>query len=108
MESRLKKCSKRKFVAGETNEIRLYGRGGNDSFYVHGKEPVAGTGSYDQPAPETIVLISLPGRYAREDKEFMIKPPKTTNSPAMGGYRSFLSKDPAVHRVNLLGFTYNV
>jgi Omp85 superfamily domain/Calcineurin-like phosphoesterase len=101
-----KKMYERKFIAGETKEIRLYGRGGDDSFHTHGKgrSPIrvrmiggAGEDHFDitaeAPAGKTRIYD-----LSTEKNQFTGK----------GPFRSFLSKDPAVNAVDLRGFKYNV
>lgn len=109
-----KRFYSRTFLSGETGEIRLYGRGGDDRFHIHG----AGGG-------RTIVrIIGGPG-----NDEFQ----NVTDAPAgktriydlaseknvfdgKGRERRFLSSDPAVNEVirhgaignSSLGYHYNI
>ena len=112
---------KRTFRAGETREIRLYGRGGDDVFHTYG----AGGGSI------VIRLIGGPGKdlffteaktpagktriydlreKEREDtgKAQVRGDSVETAFAGTGARRVFLSGDPAVNSVNRLGFKYNV
>ncbi len=106
---------KRTFRAGETREIRLYGRGGDDVFHTHG----AGGGGI------VVRLIGGPGKdlffteaeapagktriYDLREKGEGLRPDSVETAFAgAGARRVFLSGDPAVNAVNRLGFKYNV
>jgi hypothetical protein len=107
-----KKIYGRTFLAESTGEIRLYGRGGDDRFYVHGSD-----------GGRTIVrIIGGPGNDdfkvdgsapAGKTRIYDLSTEKNTFS---GGGRKFLSSDPAVNEVirhgyignSTLGYHYNI
>jgi len=101
-----KKLYERKFLAGETKEIRLFGLGGDDKFVQHGKDGgsilvriIGGAGSdvfdnaSEAPAGKTRIYD-----LSKEKNQFT----------GTGSYRSFLSEDPAVNAFNKRDFKYNV
>lgn len=101
-----KKMYERRFIGGETKEIRLYGLGGDDRFYEHG----SGGRSI------TVRMIGGPGDDVFENESdapagktriYDLRTEKNQIS-GKGASRSFLSEDPAVNAVNRLGFKYNV
>ena len=101
-----KKMFSRKFLSGETKEIRLYGLGGDDQFHTHG----AGGGRI------VVRIIGGPGndQYKNEASSPAVKTKiydlstEKNEFSGDGGHLSFLSKDPSVNAVNRLGFKYNV
>ena len=101
-----KKLYERKFVDGETREIRLYGFGGDDKFYTHGNggggirvRMIGGAGSdhfdneSEAPAGKTKIYDLSTEKNIVDGK---------------GNYRAFLSSDPSVNAVNKLGYKYNI
>ncbi|HEV2481856.1 MAG TPA: BamA/TamA family outer membrane protein, partial [Puia sp.] len=109
-----KRFYSRTFLSGQTREIRLYGRGGDDRFYIHG----AGGG-------RTIVrIIGGPGNDeyqnvvdapAGKTRIYDLSTEKNVFS-GKGPERKFLSVDPAVNEVirhgaignSGLGYHYNI
>ncbi|HMH21897.1 MAG TPA: BamA/TamA family outer membrane protein [Puia sp.] len=131
-----KELFRRKFVAGETREIRLYGLGGDDRFVTHGVgggaagsggtvvEAGAGAGSAGGAASSgsggaAAIRVRIIGGSgddvfdngsdapAGKTKIYDLATEKNQFS-GKGNYRSFLSDDPAVNAVNRLGFKYDV
>jgi len=132
-----KELFRRKFVAGETKEIRLYGLGGDDRFVTHGSAGggsaagagVAGvgasggagsggpgSGSGAAGAAILVRIIGGPGEdvfdnaseaAAGKTKIYDLSTERNQFT-GKGSYRSFLSEDPAVNAVNRLGFKYDV
>ena len=101
-----KKLYERKFLAGETKEVRLYGLGGDDKFYTHGKGG----------SPILVRMIGGPGNDVF-DNESADRAGKTriydlrtekNQFTGNGHYRSFLSAETSVNAVNRLGFKYDV
>ena len=109
-----KRFYSRTFFSGATREIRLFGRGGDDKFYIHGN----GGG-------RTVVrIIGGPGN---DDYKNEVKAPagktriydlstEKNSFEGSGGERRFLSSDPAVNEAirhgaignSTLGFHYNI
>ncbi len=96
----------RKFIDGETKEIRLYGMGGDDRFYIHGNNNgnikvriIGGAGEdvFDN-ASEAGAGKTRIYDLSKEKNQF------TGN----GHYLSFLSANPAVNNLDRRGFKYNV
>jgi hypothetical protein len=128
---------KRVFLAGETREIRLYGRGGDDVFHTHGaggggivvrliggpgkdlffteaKVPAGKTRIYDlrekgevRGAEGAGTQGAAEGAVGDTGKGVRRDSVETAFAGA-GARRVFLSGDPAVNAVNRLGFKYNV
>jgi Omp85 superfamily domain len=101
-----KKLYERKFIEGETKEIRLYGMGGDDKFYVHGNDGgkikvrmVGGAGEdvFDNVSTAAVGKTRIYD-LSTEKNQF------TGN----GNYRSFLSANPAINDLDRRGFKYNV
>lgn len=101
-----RKLYERKFLAGETREIRLFGLGGDDQFRTQG-----------QGAPSICVrMIGGPGNDVFDNAsgdpagKTRIYDVSTEQNQLTGNgrYRSFVSSDPAVNAVNRRGFKYNV
>jgi len=108
-----KELFRRKFVAGETHELRLYGMGGDDKFHTHGSGPGAVGGG------ATAIRVRIIGGAGEDvfDNESDAPAGKTkiydlatekNQFTGKGAYRSFLSDDPAVNAVNRLGYKYDV
>lgn len=100
-----KKLYERKFISGETKEIRLYGMGADDKFMIHGKggaitvRIIGGDGEDEfennalAPAGKTRIYDLKQG---------------SNKFTGNGNYRSFLSADSGVNKTNRHGFKYNV
>jgi hypothetical protein len=101
-----KELYRRCFISGVTREVRLYGRGGDDQFRVHGE----GGG------PIVVRIIGGPGNdgYTNEadapagrTKIYDLSTEHNTFD-GKGDYRTFLSKDPAVNAYDRFGYKYNI
>jgi Omp85 superfamily domain len=99
-----KKIYERKFIGGETKEIRLYGRGGDDKFSIHGNADAgiririiggAGEDVFDNTSGAGKIKIY---DLSTEKNQF------TGN----GHYRSFLSANTKVNELDRLGYKSNV
>ena len=101
-----KKMYERKFISGQTKELRLYGFGGDDKFTIQGNNAagittriIGGTGddTFEQEATTAAGKTRIYD-LSTEKNQF------TGN----GKYLSFLSDDPKVNEFDRLGFKYNV
>ncbi|HEY4110391.1 BamA/TamA family outer membrane protein [Puia sp.] len=101
-----KKLYERTFSSEVTHELRLYGRGGDDQFHIHGADGgatvvriIGGPGNdvyrneADAPAVKTRIYDLSTEKNVFEGK---------------GAQREFLSPDPAVNAYDRLGYKYNV
>lgn len=101
-----KKLYGRVFTSDVTKELRLYGRGGDDQFHIHG----TGGGA-------TVVrIIGGPGNDtynneanapAGKTKIYDLSTEKNAFQ-GKGAEREFLSEDPAVNAYNRLGYKYDI
>jgi hypothetical protein len=97
---------RRSFVAGETREVRLYGRDGDDQFHIHGE----GGG------PIVVRIVGGPGNDAYLNEadapaaRTKIYDLSTENNTftGKGPHRTFLSRDPAVNAYDRLGYKYDI
>lgn len=93
---------RRTFRAGETDEIRLYGRGGNDQFVVRGEGPgrilVRAVGG---PGEDT---FDLSGSSRRGKRHYVYDTPQSTQVDEGPRTRLALSHDPEVNRYDRMGF----
>jgi len=101
-----KKLYGRVFTSDVTKELRLYGRGGDDQFHIHGTDGGA-----------TVVrIIGGPGNDtynneanapAGKTKIYDLSTEKNVFQ-GKGAERKFLSSDPAVNAYNRLGYKYDI
>jgi Omp85 superfamily domain/Calcineurin-like phosphoesterase len=96
----------RKFISGETKEIRLYGMGGDDKFYVHGNDAgsikvrIIGGAGED-------VFDNVSGAAAGKTRIYDLSTEKNQFT-GNGNYLSFLSANPKINDLDRRGFKYNV
>jgi hypothetical protein len=96
----------RVFTSDITHELRLYGRGGDDQFHIHGAD-----------GGSTVVrIVGGPGNDAYRNevdaaagktKIYDLSTEKNVFE-GKGSERKFLSADPAVNAYNRLGYKYNI
>jgi hypothetical protein len=101
-----KKMFERRFLPGDTKELRLYALGGDDKFVVRGKDArrvitrlIGGAGNdiFENDA------TSAAGKTRIYDLST-----EQNQLTGNGNYRSFLSDDPKVNDIDRRGFKYNV